>query len=186
MEVIHIKNIWKWIKQHPFITLIIVAFVLIGSENIAINWNSSNLPDPTVASENSNVAETNPTAAPEQSIEANIRSAVNEKIIKSVDVTKQNNGGYGVLVTLNENDFVSAGMAKASINLDMAEIYTALYKQQQNINEADIVVNVNGQTVGKSYMTKDDAKNVDWSQNPAYIHQHVLPMVWHSNINLSK
>lgn len=132
---------------------------------------------------------------PEQKIEAKVKSSINAKKIKGVQVTKQVNGGYGVLIAINGDDNLSNDLIKKGIWLDMATIYSALYKEPMDVNEVAIVAymdgvdkygNTSNQVVMKTSLAKDEARKVNWKADHSSLGLQILPEVWMTDINRFK
>lgn len=133
---------------------------------------------------------------PEQKIEAKVRASVTDsKTIKDIQVTKQVNGGYGVLVTINAGENLSSDLIKKGIWLDMATIYTALYKEPMEVNEAAIVASLDevdkygktsNQVVMKTSLAKEEAQKVNWGVDHSSLGLQILPGVWTAELNRFK
>jgi len=132
---------------------------------------------------------------PEQAIEANVRGAVDSSIVKDVQVTKQGNAGYSVLVNTNEQPGVSNGQTKTGVMMDMGRIYTALYKQPVGVNQAAVVAymdmvdkygKTSNEVVMKTSLDKSEAQKVNWNLAQSTLDQDILPNLWMTDTDLLK
>lgn len=134
-------------------------------------------------------------AAPEEKIEAKIRSSLDSKKFKEVRVTKQVDGGYGIFVAINGSDNLSNDLIKKGIWLDMANIYSSAYKEPIDVNEVTIVANMDttdtygnssNQAVMKTRLAKDEASKVNWDTDHSMLGLQILPEVWTTDMSLIK
>ena len=135
-------------------------------------------------------------STPEQKIEAKVRASVSDsKKIKDVQVIKQINSGYGVLVNINASDNLSNDLIKKGVWSDMAAIYTALYKDPMEVSQASVVAYMDGadkygktsnQVVMKTSLAKEEAQKVNWSIQQASLALQILPNVWVTDVNRLK
>ncbi len=133
---------------------------------------------------------------PEQKLEAKVRASLSDsKKFKDVRITKQVNGNYGILVTINAGDNLSDDLIKKGIWLDMASIYTALYKEPMDVNETVIIANMDlvdkygntsNQPVMKTSLAKEEAQKVNWSADQSMLGLQILPEVWTTDTNRFK
>lgn len=189
------KKILKWIG------IILVGFfvlmVIIGATSGGKKGSSVNEAFQKGMDAGKQTVEGNSSApsTPEQKIEAKVRAAVSDKKIKDIQVTKQVDGGYGVLITINGDENLSNDLTKKGIWLDMAKLYTALYKEPMGVNEVAITANMNGvdkygntsnQVVMKTSLAKDEAQKVNWNADQSSLGLQILPNVWTTDVNRLK
>lgn len=166
-----------------FFFLILIVLVISGC--------SSNSPSP------------QPQKTPEQTIEAKVRESLpqpktnsGKDKIKDVSVTKQVDGGYGVLVSFNADSSGTEDSMKQSIWIDMTKIYTALYKNNtSDVRSVALVAYTsiqdkygkqNDDAVMKTYLDQPEAQKVNWDQPQSTLALQILPNVWKYDINKFK
>lgn len=192
---IFMKKILKWsgiIVVGFFVLMVIIGLASGGQKGGSVN----NAFQKGMDAGKQTVEGNSQSTTPEQKIEAKVRGSVSDsKKIKDIQVTKQVNGGYGVLVTINAGDNLSNDLIKKGIWLDMATIYTALYKEPMEVNEVAIVANLDGvdkygktsnQVVMKTSLAKEEAQKVNWSADHSSLGLQILPGVWTTELNRLK
>lgn len=187
------KNLLKWTG-----IIVVGFFVLMVIIGLAGGKKGSSVQDAFQKGmdDGKQTVEGNNQTTPEQKIEAKVRASVTDsKTIKDVQVTKQVNGGYGILVIINAGENLSNDLIKKGIWLDMATIFTALYKEQMDVNEAAIVANMDqvdkygktsNQVVMKTSLAKEEAQKVNWSVDRSSLGLQILPGVWTTELNRFK
>lgn len=140
---------------------------------------------------------------PEQTIENTIRESLpqpktntGKDKIKDVSVTKQVDGGYGVLVSFNADSSGTEDSMKKSIWIDMTKIYTASYKNNtSDVRSVALVAYTSMQdkygkqsddAVMKTYLDQPEAQKVNWDQPQSTLALQILPNVWKYDINKFK
>jgi hypothetical protein len=138
----------------------------------------------------------NENQTPEQKIEAKIRSSIGGKDkFGEIRVTSQINGGYGAIVNFNGEDNLSEDLIKKGIWMDMAKVYTALFKEPMDVNEAVVFAHLNtvdkygnnaDQVVMKTRLGKEEAQKVNWGQDQSMLGLQILPEVWVTETSIFK
>lgn len=125
-------------------------------------------------------------APQDRKIEVAIRNSLPKKIT-DIRVTEQINGGYGAVVIFNGSDNTSDEYIKKGIWLDMADIYSSVFKQSLDVNEVVIIANMKqidkyGNemkiTALKTRLTKMEAEKVNWRQPQYTLGMDILPNIW--------
>ncbi len=141
-------------------------------------------------------------ATPEKTLEDKIRSALpqqktnnNKDVIREINITKQVDGNYGILVNFNANESISDNVAKKSIWITMTKIYTALYKDSSSVGQvsqvayATLVDNYGKQqdsVVMKTSLDKTEATKVNWGESESTLALQILPGIWKYDFNRYK
>jgi methionine-rich copper-binding protein CopC len=118
-----------------------------------------------------------------------------ESRLRSVDVVSQTGatppGGWGVFVEFNSDDNLSSKTTKNGIEMQMSDIYTALYTSGIDVRTASAAAylsltdkygNASDQMVYKSILAKDVASKVNWSADKTYLKLGILPGLWDTTI----
>lgn len=142
------------------------------------------------------------TAAPAVNVEDQLKTLVanvlngttnmsHENRLKSVDVVKQIDGGWGVFVEFNADDNLSANFTKRGIEKQMSDVYTSLYTSDKDVRTASAAAylsltdkygNTSDQMVYKSILDKAVAGKVNWSTDKASLELQILPGLWSTTI----
>jgi len=115
----------------------------------------------------------------------------NESRLRHVDVVPQVEGGWGVFVEFNANDNLTTNLTKQGIEMDMSDIYTALYTSGLDVRSAsaagylslaDKYGNTSDVMVFKSILKSDVASKVNWHSDKATLELQILPGLWTTTI----
>jgi len=107
--------------------------------------------------------------------------------IREIKFVEQITGGLGVFIEYNADDNLTMNLRKRSIEGNMADIYSALYKSEYDIDTVSIMAyfplvdkygNEDYGVVYKTYLDKAEAEKINWEANESNIRNTILPDVW--------
>ena len=111
--------------------------------------------------------------------------------LKSVEVSEQKNGGWGVAVEFNASDNLTKNLQRSGIERQMSEVYTALYKSGKNIKTASVNAyfplrdqygNVSDYVIYATTLDGDEASKVNWNVDQSVLNLSILPGIWTTNM----
>jgi hypothetical protein len=192
-----IKPSWVKAKDRKLVFLgfgfLFVVFLIVAG----VSTPSS--PTPTAATTPTTAAGNTPQDPPSQ-IKAIVTNVLQgqtnesgENKLRSITVATDTDDSYDVLVEFNANNNFTNSMAKNGIEIEMSDVYIALYTSAiaQKIKIVDVKAylpltdkygNTQDGVVYGSVLDGSDAAQINWSVDKATLELQILPGVWTTTI----
>ncbi len=116
--------------------------------------------------------------------------------IRSIRVTPQVDGGYGVMVEFNADEGYSSGSTRKDIIYTSSQMFKTIYKETgKEIMQAGIFAyypltdkygNSSDVLVYKCILYKETADKVNWDQEEGVLFGQILPNLWSASNDLLK